>query len=362
MVNLIEAQKPLLTGMMRLAGLRPIDIELEPGTTMHVWAPKHHAGKQKGATTISPDLDPATATKNKQPSSSSRRRRRRNRPGDSKPNVVLIHGFAAEGCVTFQFNFGVLVSRYNVYIPDLLFFGKSSATDSADRSPEFQARCVAAALARLGVSRCDVVGFSYGGMVAFKLAESRPDLVRSLAVSGSVVAMTDAVNAETMARLGTGSAADLLMPDTLQGLKALFSVSMYRKMWFPDRMYKDYLKAMFTNRKERLELLQGLLTSNMDAKIPTFQQKIMLIWGEEDKLFDIGLARKMKEQLGENCFLQGIPKAGHLLHLERPCAYNRQLGRFLRFVNSQEDHHQAVFSNASEGSNPVNRSGSPSTR
>lgn len=178
-------------------------------------------------------------------------------------------------------------------------------------------------------------------MVAFKLAEARPELVRSLAVSGSVVAMTDAVNRETMARLGAGSSAELLMPETLQGLKALFSVSMYRKMWFPDRMYKDYLKAMFTNRKERLELLQGLLDSNMDAKIPTFQQKIMLIWGEEDKLFDIELARKMKEQLGGNCYLQAIPKAGHLLHLERPCAYNRQLGRFLAFVNSQEEQDEA---------------------
>ncbi|XP_037447970.1 putative aminoacrylate hydrolase RutD [Triticum dicoccoides] len=339
MVNLIEAQKPLLTGMMRLAGLRPIDVELEPGTTMHVWAPKHHAGKK--GTTISPHDASAAATGGdaaaaaaKKPSGG-RRGSRRKGP-EAKPNVVLIHGFAAEGNVTFQFNFGVLVSRYNVYIPDLLFFGKSSRTDSADRSPEFQARCVAAALARLGVARCDVVGFSYGGMVAFKLAEARPDLVRSLAVSGSVVAMTDAVNRETMERLGAGSSAELLMPETLQGLKALFSVSMYRKMWFPDRMYKDYLKAMFTNRKERLELLQGLLDSNMDAKMPTFQQKIMLIWGEEDKLFDIELAKKMKEQLGEKCYLQGIPKAGHLLHLERPCAYNRQLGKFLAHVNSQE--------------------------
>jgi hypothetical protein len=62
------------------------------------------------------------------------------------------------------------------------------------------------------------------------------------------------------------------MPDTLKGLKALLSVSMYRKMWFPDRFYKDYLKVMFTNRKERMELLQGLITSNTDAKIPVFQQ------------------------------------------------------------------------------------------
>jgi hypothetical protein len=76
------------------------------------------------------------------------------------------------------------------------------------------------------------------------MAETRPDLVRSLAVSGCVVSMTDAVNKETMARLGSGSSAELLMPETLQGLKALFKVSMYRKMWFPDRLYKDYLKVI----------------------------------------------------------------------------------------------------------------------
>ncbi|XP_006647769.1 putative aminoacrylate hydrolase RutD [Oryza brachyantha] len=329
MVNFVEAQKPLLKRLMRMAGLRPIDVEIEPGTTMHIWVPKHHVSKKTG--TISPVEHGGVGVDEK---NGAARRGGRKKSPESKPNVVLIHGFAAEGIVTWQFNFGVLVSRYNLYIPDLLFFGKST-TASADRSPEFQARCVAAALARLGVARCDVVGFSYGGMVAFKLAETRPDLVRSLAVSGSVVTMTDAVNSATMTRLGATSSAELLMPETLKGLKALLSISMYKKMWFPDRFYKDYLKAMFNNRNERMELLQGLITSNMDAKIPTFQQKIMLIWGEEDKIFDIEVAKKMKEQLGDGCFLHGIPKAGHLLHVERPCAYNRQLQRFLAYVNSQ---------------------------
>ncbi|KAL6912258.1 hypothetical protein ACP4OV_001063 [Aristida adscensionis] len=330
MVNFIEAQKPILTRLMRMAGLRPIEVELEPGTTMHVWAPKHHAGK-KG--TISPLEPAAAAAAGDEELAAAGARRKKKRSPESRPSVVLIHGFAAEGNVTWQFNFGVLVSRYNLYVPDLMFFGRSS-TASGDRSPEFQAACVAGALARLGVARCDVVGFSYGGMVAFKLAEARPELVRSLCVSGSVVAMTDAVNRETMERLGAGSSAELLMPETLKGLKALLSISMYRKMWFPDRFYKDYLKVMFTNRKERMELLQGLITSNLDAKIPTFQQKIMLLWGEEDQIFNIELARKMKEQLGEGCYLHGIPKAGHLLHLERPCAYNRQLQRWLAYVNS----------------------------
>jgi hypothetical protein len=35
---------------------------------------------------------------------------------------------------------------------------------------------------------------------------------------------------------------------------------------------------MFTNRKERQELLQGLLDSNMDGKIPIFKQVIKLCY------------------------------------------------------------------------------------
>jgi pimeloyl-ACP methyl ester carboxylesterase len=48
-------------------------------------------------------------------------------------------------------------------------------------------------------------------------------------------------------------------------------------------------------------------------------------------------------QLGENCFLYGIRKAGHLLHVERPCAYNRQLQRWFAYVNNPENggYHQA---------------------
>jgi len=34
-------------------------------------------------------------------------------------------------------------------------------------------------------------------------------------------------------------------------------------------------------------------------------------------------------QLGETATFQGIQKAGHLVHLERPCVYNRCLKRFL---------------------------------
>ncbi|KAJ7944281.1 Alpha/beta hydrolase fold [Quillaja saponaria] len=304
MVNFVAAQRPLLHGLMKMAGVVPYTVEIEPGTVMNFWVPSETISKPK--------------KKDEKPNYISK---------PNKPVVVLIHGFAAEGIVTWQFQVGALTKKYAVYVPDLLFFG-GSTTDKTDRSPTFQAECLATGLRKLGVEECIEVGFSYGGMVAFKLAELYPDMVRAMVVSGSILAMTDSVSEATMQRLGFSSSSELLLPTSVKGLKALLSIAAHKKLWFPDRLHKDYLEVMFTNRKERSELLEALVISNKDTTIPNFPQRIHLLWGENDQIFKMELAKDMKEQLGENATFQEIKKAGHLVHLERPCVYNRCLKQF----------------------------------
>ncbi|KAG8478248.1 hypothetical protein CXB51_028161 [Gossypium anomalum] len=305
MVNLVAAQKPLMNGLMKMAGVQPYSVEIEPGTVMNFWVPCETVKK--------PGKGEKKVTHLEKP---------------TKPVVVLVHGFAAEGIVTWQFQVGALTKKYSVYVPDLLFFG-GSITDKPDRSPTFQAEYLVQGLRKLGVEKCVVVGFSYGGMVAFKMAQMYPHMVEAMVVSGSILAMTDSISVETLNRLGFSSSAELLLPNSVKGLKALLSVAAYKKLWFPDRLHKDYLEVMFTNRKERAELLEGLVISNKDATIPSFPQRIHLLWGEEDQIFKQELAHNMKEQLGENTTFEGIQKAGHLVHLERPCVYNSCLKHFL---------------------------------
>ncbi|EHA8587072.1 monoacylglycerol lipase ABHD6 [Cocos nucifera] len=288
MVNWVAAQKPLLHFLVKKAGLRQQTVEIEPGTVMSFWVPKEKYNKKKN-----PSKEVVVPEGKSNDSHLNTNDDEKKGENKEKPAVVLVHGFAAEGIVTWQFQVGQLTSRYAVYVPDLLFFG-GSATGSADRSPEFQAQCLVAALGRLGVEKCTVVGFSYGGMVAFKMAEMRPDLVHSLVVSGSVVAMTDSISGEALNRLGFSSSAELLLPESIKGLKALLSVATHKKLWFPDRLYKDYLEVMFNNRKERKELLEGLVISNRDAKVPVLSQRIFLLWGENDNIFNMDLAKNMK--------------------------------------------------------------------
>ncbi|CAN6217549.1 unnamed protein product [Urochloa humidicola] len=87
---------------------------------------------------------------------------------------------------------------------------------------------------------------------------------------------------------------------------------------------------MIFNRKERSELLDGMVVSDKDAAARSFQQDILLLWGENDSIFTMELASRLKEQLGEKASLRSISKAGHLVMLERTRVFYRCLREFLQ--------------------------------
>ncbi|KAL1562501.1 2-hydroxymuconate semialdehyde hydrolase-like [Salvia divinorum] len=132
-------------------------------------------------------------------------------------------------------------------------------------------------------------------MVAFKMAELHPEMVDAMVISGSILAMTDSISNATLNDLGFSSSSELLLPTSVKGCKALLKVAAYKNLWFPDRLHIDFLEVMFSNRKERAELLEGLVVSTKQTSIPSFSQRIHLLWGEEDQIFKLELAQNMKE-------------------------------------------------------------------
>uniref|UniRef100_A0A0D3E3A8 AB hydrolase-1 domain-containing protein n=1 Tax=Brassica oleracea var. oleracea TaxID=109376 RepID=A0A0D3E3A8_BRAOL len=127
--------------------------------------------------------------------------------------------------MTWQFQVGSLAKKHSDYIPDLFFFG-GSYSDKSDRSPAFQAHCLVKGLTGFSATtrKRSFCGFSYGGMVAFKIVEEYPEMVRAMVVSGFE------------------SSEDLLLPTSVKGLKTPFALAVHKSMWFPNRLFKDYLK------------------------------------------------------------------------------------------------------------------------
>lgn len=97
--------------------------------------------------------------------------------------ILLLHGLGSSG-KDWELVAPRLAARHRVVLPDVRGHGRSDKPAGAYGVPLF-ARDIAALCDRLGLASLHIVGLSMGGMIAFELAVTRPDLVRSLVIVNS---------------------------------------------------------------------------------------------------------------------------------------------------------------------------------
>ncbi|XP_029123783.1 guanine nucleotide-binding protein alpha-1 subunit isoform X2 [Elaeis guineensis] len=223
------------------------------------------------------------------------------RPG--RPSLVLVHGFGGNAKWQWERQIGPLSRSFDLYIPDLVFFGRSRS-DGEDRSVGFQARCVVEGMRRLGVEQYAVVGISYGGFVAFRMA-----VMAAEAVDRVVILTAGICSAEKRRELVRNEGRDvseILLPQRAEDLVTLLRRSMYRPpRWIPAFLLRDFIEVMYKDRrKERVELLKELLQKGVDMEpLPVLKQETLILWGDQDKVFPLSLAYQL-QSMGSFCSRQ----------------------------------------------------------
>ena len=253
--------------------------------------------------------------------------------GGSGPPLLLLHGFGASAKWQFHPQVPALARHYTLYIPDLLFFG-GSTSHHPDRSLDFQATAVMALMDHFGVERFDTLGISYGGFVAYLLATEYPDRVGKLVLTNSPGAV---MGAEDYARLLNTFEVDciteLLLPTEPDGVRRLLEVAYHRPPWVPKFALIDARRQLFTDQvKEKRELLLelvGYLDDPPSGEEPV-RNDTLIVWGEHDRVFPVGLGRKLARSMGDNARLEVLDRTAHAPNIEQGAAFNELVLAFLR--------------------------------
>ncbi|KAJ4833240.1 hypothetical protein Tsubulata_028215 [Turnera subulata] len=268
--------------LQRVCCLSPYTINLDPETTMHFWT-----------------------TKDRSP---------------SKPNLVMIHGYGGDARSQFLYQVGGLSRKFNLYMPDLLFFGKSYS-HNPDRTDVFQARCVVEGLKKLGVDMFSVYSISYGGFVAYRMAEMYPEEVERVVIVSAGVGCTEEQKSQQLRKIGRDPKR-LLLPENPADLRVLLSLSMCRSnplKWVPDFFLQCLIDGLSgNNKKQKLELVEHLLANKTDRDLPVLSQETLLIWGDHDNVFPIEFAHQLQRHLGAKSRLEIIKDTGHAANVESP--------------------------------------------
>lgn len=203
--SLVALYTLFLRRAFRAAGLAPKVIIVDHKTTLHCWVPEF--------------------------------------PDEGKPAVVLVHGFGPSAEYQWRRQVKYLSKFFNLYVPDLVFFGESTTT-SSERSEVFQAKCVAGLMERLGVGRYSVVGTSYGGFVAYHLARNHGERLEKVVVASSAPNRRRMDNMGVLERAKAAAIENLMLPSTAKQLRMLMSLSFYKPPSFmPDFLLNDIINV-----------------------------------------------------------------------------------------------------------------------
>ncbi|XP_022136455.1 monoacylglycerol lipase ABHD6-like [Momordica charantia] len=279
------------------AGLKSTTTDLGDGTIMHCWAPKIRK--------------------------------------DTKPNLLLLHGFGANAMWQWNEFISPLIRFFNVYVPDLIFFGNSYTT-RPERSESFQARCMMRLMDSLEVQTTNVVGISYGGFVSYSMAAQFPERLEKVVLCCAGVCLEEKDMADGMFVVkNVDEAASILLPQTPAKLKELIRLTFVKPArTMPTCIIDDFIDVMCTEYKEeKEELIKEILKDRNLSNLPKITQPTLIIWGEQDRVFPLELAYRLQRHLGENAEVVVVKEAGHAINAEKPKEMYKHIKAFLTQPN-----------------------------
>ena len=258
----------------------------------------------------------------------------------SGPAVLLLHGGGpgASGVSNYSRNIDALAQRYRVLVPDMPGYGRSSK--GIDKSDPFG--CLADAmrglLDELSISTAHLVGNSYGGAAALRMALDTPGRVGKLVLMGpGGIGTTRGLPTAGLNSLlayygGSGPSREKLatfirnylvydgdsVPDELIDLRYTASID-------PEVVADPPL-----SRPSGPFALRTLWRMDLtrDSRLASLQTPTLILWGRDDKV-NKPSGGPLLQNIMPNAELVMTSRTGHWMQWERADLFNQMVGEFL---------------------------------
>jgi len=256
------------------------------------------------------------------------------------PAVVLLHGGGpgASGASNFARNIEALAHNYRVVVPDLPGYGRSAKGVDAHDPFGYLADTIRGLLDVLEIGSAHLVGNSYGGACALRLALDTPERVDRMVLMGpGGIGTTRALPTPGLQHLfgyygGSGPSREKLerfiredlvydgaaVPDEVIDVRYLSSIDPAVVASPPLRRPSGPLALRTLWRMD----------FTRDSRLASLQTPTLVIWGAADKVNrpsgGVTLAKAMP-----NCDLLVVAKTGHWVQWERADLFNSTLATFL---------------------------------
>jgi pimeloyl-ACP methyl ester carboxylesterase len=254
--------------------------------------------------------------------------------------VVLLHGGGpgATGLSNYSRNIDPLADRFRVIVPDMPGYGRSSKGFDGSDPFGFLSGAIRGLLDALNLDRAHLVGNSYGGAAALRLALDTPERVDRLVLMGpGGVGTTRALPTRGLNCLlsyygGDGPSREKL--ETFIRTYLVFDGTAVGDELIDLRYEASIDPEVVASPPLRRPSGPGALRTlwrmdfTRDKRLRSLPTPTLVVWGTEDKVNRPAGGHALARAI-PHCELLEVPQAGHWVQWERADLFNHAVRRFL---------------------------------
>ncbi|MGW2830378.1 alpha/beta fold hydrolase [Streptomyces sp. NPDC001286] len=256
--------------------------------------------------------------------------------GEGTP-VLLLHGGGpgASGVSNYIRNIAELAKEYRVIVPDLPGYGRSSKGVDGSDPFGFLATGIRGLMDRLDLNKAHLVGNSYGGACALRLALDTPDRVERMVLMGpGGIGTTRALPTAGLNSLLNYYSGD--GPSRLKLEKFIRDHLVFNAAQVPDAVIDARYEASIDPEviaSPPLQRPKDLRTVwkmdfTRDKRLSRLPVPTLVLWGAADQVNRPSGGRILADRM-PNCDLYEVANTGHWVQWERAELFNRLCADFL---------------------------------
>lgn len=221
------------------------------------------------------------------------------------PHLVMLHGWAQDTS-TFWPLVDLLSGSFRLWLLDLPGFGRSGMSRNPMTVSDY-ASVVRGFVEQHQLGRPGLVGHSFGGRVAIKLASRHPDIVRRLLLVDAPAFRASRSFGRTALYVAS-TAIRLCVPEW-------FDLRTRARRRFYRAIGSDYLDAA-----DLRQTFVAVVSEDLTEDIQAIDAEVLVVWGEQDRAVPLREGIRLY-QLLKHARIEVFEGVGHFPHVENPMLF-----------------------------------------
>jgi pimeloyl-ACP methyl ester carboxylesterase len=257
------------------------------------------------------------------------------------PDVVFVHGWPLHSG-TFRRLVPLLADRFTCHLIDLPGSGQTESPDQFAIDLPSLADVARAAIDAIGLERYALLAHDSGGFVARLVAAGDPKVVGVVSGDTEIPGHTPTIIKTMRAAAAIPGGADAIriaMHTRAVRRSSTAYGGCFADLDFLDGDFHEFMvapllgsRAAWRKQADLLRTIDDSLHDKMRDAHRKLRSPVLLIWGDADPIFPIGLARAMVTQLPAGSRLEPIAGGKCFVHEERPREFAALAAPFLTEV------------------------------